>query len=591
MTLIELVLGIAILVIVALSVYRAFGVLFSVLTASKMRVAVATAANEQIELIRNLSYSSVGIIGGIPPGILPQNQILTKSGLTFSATTTVREIDDPFDGTLGGNPNDSAPSDYKFVELRLQCVNCLGGNSEIFKFTARAAPKGLETATTNGALFVQAFDANGVPVQGASVQVVNNKLSPPVNLTDVTDATGFLRLIDVRPAAQSYQITVSKNGYSTDKTYATSTSNPNPTKPNATVALQQVTQISFAIDRVSSMNISSVNQMCEPVPSLSFGLSGAKLIGTNPNVLKFSQSYATDAGGQKALSGLEWDTYLLGFSSGSNVVAGTIPLSPITLVPNAAQNVKIVTQPSSPQNLLVTVEDGATGLPLSSATVSISGGSYANALITGRGFLRQTDWSGGEGQDIVGDPFKYFNQDGNIETMGSAGNLTLKLVASSTYASSGYLTSSIFDTGSPSTFFNFTFTPLSQSPQTGIDPVKFQAATATTTMPASWDYKGPDGTTATYYTTSNTSINPVHNNDRYIRYRAFLGTASTTYTPILSDVAITFASDCVPPGQVLFQGLPSNTYNITVARSGYQTINDLVTVNQSWQEYVAAMHP
>ena len=192
---------------------------------------------------------------------------------------------------------------------------------------------------------------------------------------------------------------------------------------------------------------------------------------------------------------------------------------------------------------------------------------------------------------IFSNPSSYADDDGNVDVTSIPGEIDLKQITPGIYAASGYLTSSIFDTGSPSNFFDVTSQPQSQPPDTGPDSAKFQIATATTTSPQTWDFKGPDGTAATFYTVGNTNINAVHNGDQYIRYRAYLSTASTTFTPTVSDVAVTFASDCVPPGQVFFSGLASNTYDITLTKAGYQTINDVVTVNQPWQEVIYTMGP
>src|SRR6185369_2095173 len=95
---------------------------------------------------------------------------------------------------------------------------------------------------------------------------------------------------------QSYQITVTKNGYSTDKTYPPGgAGNPNPTKPHATVLLQQLTQTSFSIDALSNLTIKSVTPACAAVPNLSFTLTGSKTIG--PGIPKYSASLSTDNGG------------------------------------------------------------------------------------------------------------------------------------------------------------------------------------------------------------------------------------------------------------------------------------------------------
>jgi prepilin-type N-terminal cleavage/methylation domain-containing protein len=588
-TLIETVIAIAILAVVAFSLYQAFAAIFDILNVSEVRIAAAALANEQIELIRNMGYESIGTIGGVPNGFVEPFVTRNKNGMIFDVNVVIRNVDDPFDGTIGGSPNDLSPADYKLIELTIQCTTC--EDTTAFLFTGRAAPRSLETASTNGSLFVQVIDASGLPVSGATVQITNPSLTPAISITDTTDVTGFLKIIDVPPAAQSYHIVVSKAGYSSEQTYAVSVQNPNPLKPDATVVLQTVTQTSFSIDRVSQLNVASVGETCAPIPTVNFSLAGAKLIGTSPDVQKFAQNYTTDGGGLRSIANLEWDNYTFTIPAGAYALRGTIPLSPLSLAPDKTQDFKIVMTPQNPLSLLVTVEDAATQLPITNASVSLTAPGFSSSLTTGRGSLRQTDWSGGSGQAIFTVANQYADDDGNIDVATSSGNILLKEVTSGVYATAGFLTSSVFDTGSPSNFFELMFDPQSQPPATGPNSARIQFATATTTDPLAWNYVGPDGTSATYYTGGNTTINALHNGDQYFRYRVYLSTALDSVTPSVSDVAVTFGSNCVPPGQVLFSGLSPDTYSVSVQHPGYQAYNDVVTVISPWQESVIQLSP
>lgn len=588
-TLIETIVGVVIMGIIMFTIYRGYSALLDVFFTSRLKILANAVANEQFETIRNMPYANVGTVGGVPSGLLPATTTKIAQGIVFNIALTIRNIDDPFDGVVGGAPNDTAPADYKLVEIGVNCASC--GDSETFTVTGRVAPKNLESAGNQGNLFVQAIDANGRPLAGASVNIVNSALNPPINITDYTGADGFLRIVGTAPSVQNYHIVATKNSYSTDSTYAASAQNPNPIKPDATVALQTVTQATFAIDRVSNISASSLTESCSAVANTTLTLTGAKLIGTVPNVPKFSQNFSLGVSGNLNIQNLEWDSYGGIVANADYDLRGTIPNLPISLAPNANQNFYIVMAPRNPSALLVTVKDSATQLPIAGASVAISAGNYQNTLITGRGVWAQTDWSGGSGQDLYVNAGQYFEQDGNVETTSPTGDTKLKHDGPSTYPASGLLTSSTFDTGSASNFYNITWNPQSQPPETGADSLKFQIATATTTSPASWDYLGPDGTSNTFYTTSNGNINGLHNDDRYMRYKAYFSTASSTLTPTLSDIAITFASQCVPLGQVLFSGLANSTYIVDVQKTGYQNYSGQFTVNLPWQENVILMSP
>ena len=587
-TLIESLVAVAIFVMVAVGIYQSYTKMMGLVRASRIKVAATALANEQFEIIRNLPYADVGLVAGIPVGKVPPLQTLARSGQSFAVTTVIRNIDDPFDGTLGGAPNDLSPADSKFVQIDIACTTCQ--NFTPMNFSSRVAPKNLETISSNGALFIQVFDAVGQPVQGANVHIENNQGGTPIIIDDTTNNAGLLQIVDAPPGVEAYEITVSKSGYSTDRTYTSGApGNPNPTKPHATVVLQTVTQISFSIDRTSTLNVSSVRDTCAAVASIDFTLKGSKLIGLAPDVLKYNVAHITDGLGQKTIAALEWDTYYTTLTDGAYDLIGSIPLLPFALAPNSSQDVRFIVAPKNPNTLLVTVKDAATQLPLSGAQVTLTKTGYTNTLITGRGFLRQTDWSGGGGQNDFIDETRYHTSDGNIEVSSPVGDMTLRSLFG-LYAPSGMLESSAFDTGSVSDFHQIISAPTNQPPDTGPDSVKFQVAT--NNDKTTWSYLGPDGTPGTYYTLTNTNISGVNNGNRYIRYRAFLSTASTTWTPNVSDVSLTFTSSCVPPGQVSFTGLGAGTYDLTVSKAGYTTFNDPdVIVGAPWQEKEVSLGP
>lgn len=586
-SLVELLVGVAVFSVLSISVYNSYISIYNVVYTSRARLNAVDLANEQFEIVRNLPYSQVGIYGSIPSGVLVHSQTLSRGGSSFDVTTTVRNVDDPFDGTLGGTPNDLSPADFKLVEIEVNCPTCKNYRPVIL--TTRVAPKNLETASTNGALFIKVFDANGNPVPDANVHIVNSQVSPTITIDDVTNSSGMLQVVDAPPGVNAYDITVSKSGYSTDSTVVTSVSNPHPVKPPATVALQQVTQISFTIDRLSTFNVSSVNQTCSYVGNIDFNLRGSKLIGTSPDVLKYTSDKTTSGGGLLTISNMEWDSYIYTLTDTAYDLIGWNPISPINLLPNSTQNIQLVVAPKNPRTLVVTVTDSATNLPLSDVSVTLSKSGFTSVTnSTGQGFVNQTDWSGGNGQATSTDSTMYFGSDGNMTTDSPAGLITLKQVLGD-FVSSGNLESSSFDVGSPSNFQKILWNPTSQPPQAGTPDVRFQIAT--NNDGGTWSYKGPDGTSGTYYTVGNQNINSVNNSKRYIRYKMFLDTASTSTAPSVSDVSFTFTSDCTPPGQVYFDGLPSGTYDMHLSKTGYVEQDVQVDVFANWQSTSVVMLP
>lgn len=587
-SLIEVIVASAIFAVVALAIYQGFFSITNLIAASRDKIAMIDLVNSEFELIRNLSYSNVGLQGGVPNGVLSATTTATKDGRQFEVTRVIRNVDDPFDGTIGGSPNDLSPADYKMVQISVSCLSCK--NPLDFSAVANVAPKNLETASTNGALFVRVFDANGNPVPQANVSV--SSAATGISINDTTNNEGLLAIVDIPPAQNAYRIVTTKSGFTTDRTYPSSAGNPNPINPDATVLLQQLTQVSFIIDRVSTINVRSKDLQCAAVPDVPFSIAGAKLIGTNPDVLKFSGNYTTDTSGEKILNDMEWDTFTFTVGGSFNLI-GLNPISPFNVLPNATQNVDIIIGSGAPNNLLVSVRDSATSLPLSEVNLTLNQGSFVATKVTGRGYMEQTDWSGGSGQINFSDPIRYFSDDGNIDTASPTGELKLVKVLGD-YVSSGTLTSSIFDTGTSSNFTNLVWSPTDQPPQTGTDSVKFQIATALeNTATTTWQYLGPDGSASTFYTITNNNINPIHNGDRYFRYRVFLSTEASNKTPNIASVAMVYTSDCIPPGQALFSGLSSGNHDLLLQKTGYQDqiyeVN--IITNDDWQSIEAVMSP
>lgn len=578
-TLMETLVGVGVFAVIAVGLYSTYTGATRLSKASRVKSASAAVANQYMEIARNLPYGSIGVQSGIPSGVLPLTQNAVRDGITFSVRYTVRNVDDPFDGTIGGNPNDTSPADYKQVTVEVTCTTC-PVTTPVSRLTSQLGPKNLETATNNGALFIQVIDASGQPVQNASVSITNSTLVPAVNINDTTNSSGVLQLVDVPPASESYRIVVTKTGYSTERTYPPDDAVViNPVKLDATVIVQQVTQITFAIDLVSTINVASITSTCAAVPNVDFSLTGAKLISIAPDVYKYQQNLVTDGNGLLTLTNMEWDSYTPVVTDSGYDLTGTIPLVPFNLAPNTTQDLKFVLANSNPHSFLVVVRDAGTGLPLEGASVHLTKPGYDNTLLTSRGYFRQTSWKDGAGQASFVNPEMYFSDDGNVEINNPVGELKLDRQGN-TYFTPGSLISSTFDAGTATNFTTIEWQPGSQPPETGFNSLRFQLATNNDNT--TWDFLGPDGTAATYYETSGQPITAAHNGTRYLRYQTFLGTSDTDYTPNLADIAVTFTSSCIPPGQAFFTGLTSATYDLEVSLTGYQTSTTPVDLSPNW---------
>ncbi len=393
-TFIETIVGSAIFLVVALSTYRAFATLMEATSSARAKVAATELANERFEIIRNLPYSDVGILGGLPVGKIQRTQNVTKDNYIFTVTTSIRSVDDPFDGTIGGIPSDTSPADYKMADLDITCSNCK--NFSILNFTTLIAPHALETGLGNGALYIRASDAAGIPIAGASIHIVNTQTNPDTIIDETTDNNGWLKIVDAPPGTSAYSITATKTNFSQEQTYpAGGAAGPTPLKPDANVVAQQVTQLSFSIDRLSSLNVTSVDQSCTVLPSIGFSLTGTKQIGTS--VLKYPiHTFTTSSSGLYTVDNLEWDTYGALLTSPSYDLVGTSILPNFDINPNTSVDIKLIATPHLSTALLITVQDSSNNA-INGATVRLQKTGFDQTRTTNSGTCTtpgQVFWNG-----------------------------------------------------------------------------------------------------------------------------------------------------------------------------------------------------
>lgn len=366
--LLSILIAIAVFSILAHALFTLIASSFELVTFNKARITARHIAQEKIETIRNLPYDEVATIGGIPNGtVIPQTESIERNGLIYTIKTDVIFIDDSFDGIQGGIPDDTSPEDYKRVRVEVSWEGLAASrrNPVILMTDVSAMASG---TLDGGTIVILVLDANGSPVPQAQVNIRADTFSPPVNLTQTTGSDGRITLPGALECIECYQITVNKSEMSTDRTYSTSEAT-NPLKPHASVFLDQVTQISFAIDRVGSINISSLNSREEnflPLGNVSFRLRGNKIIGTNAfaqPVYKYEQTLNTNEEGVINLSNMEWDVYNIETPSPTTKdISGTVPLLPLNLIPGGNLDFKFTSSAHTDHSFFITVKDNTQNL-------------------------------------------------------------------------------------------------------------------------------------------------------------------------------------------------------------------------------------
>ena len=558
-SLIEATIMIGVLAVLSLTIIGGALYVLRTIGANQARTIALGIATQHIETIRNMPYDEVGVTTGWPPGSIPASQDIALDKFTFTVTTDVRFIDDPFDGyatnTPMGKPIDTEPSDYKRAEVGV-CWNLYPCTNPVSLITT-VVPNGVESAPGTGSLFVQVFDANGLPVPQADVTVNNTNLSILINNT--TDNSGNLQLLSLPPDINNYNINVTKSGFSSDYTLPTTGPNPNPVQPDASVTAGAVTETSFAIDAISTLNVTTVDSTCAAVPNIPFDIKGAKLIGSSPDVLKYDTSFTTDGGGTYTNSSLEWDTYTLTLTDPTYDIAGSSLFLPLSVLAGTTQDLTVNLATTSANSLLVSIKN-ASGLPLTGADIRAQdSGSYDETQTTGQGSVQQDRWTGGAGQTTFSSTTQYFSDDGNVDI---SVNSQIALVSDTnvwnhaepftgtTYEDVGATTADwdttnnylelADDAGSPG---NYLATGQGQSLKVNSAQGRITKATLTV-------LENLNGQTINYFLSSDGGVNfePVTPGVEHtfaivgtdLRWRAVLSTADTLVTPQLLSVSIAY---------------------------------------------------
>ncbi len=303
MTLIEVVVGIAVLMVAFVSLYGLYqGSLRFVASAKAREVAVGLAV-ERLESMRAMSYASVGTVNGIPSGAIPQNETISLDNISFNRRTLVQYVDDPADGSGGGDLS-GVTADYKRAKVEVSWAGPSGTST--IELISNFIPVGLENLSGGGTLSLLVFDALGSAVPDAAVRVTNFTGTSSVDVTTYTNAAGVVQFPGT-PATTGYQILVSKSGYSSAQTYGADSGNPNPNPGNLSVLANQTTSASFAIDRTSTFAVRTWRPILAATTTDTLA-SSAALASTSAAEVVGGALALSGSPGSYALSGAAYST-------------------------------------------------------------------------------------------------------------------------------------------------------------------------------------------------------------------------------------------------------------------------------------------
>ncbi len=234
--------------------FAAVQAMITLISDSKAKAGATALATERLEYIRSLTYTDVGTDGGVPSGAIPQTRSVTLNELTYHERVLIEYVDDPADGA-GAADGNGIVADYKRAKIEYSWLGRNGTSS--VALVTNIVPAGVETTAGGGTLRVYVNDAAVQPVAGASVRFVNDTGTTSIDTIRFTDPSGMAQLGGA-PALSSYEIYVSRAGYSTDGTAIATGTLSSPSQPVVSVAESSVTTQYFQIDELSTMQVRTV---------------------------------------------------------------------------------------------------------------------------------------------------------------------------------------------------------------------------------------------------------------------------------------------------------------------------------------------
>ena len=397
-TLIEALVVLFIFSLITVTFYSVFSLGTRYIQDAKNRLGAIAIANEKMEIIRNLKYDDIGTVNGIPSGNIPADEDVSENTRSFHIKTFVQYDDDPFDEVA---PDDAVPNDYKRVKVTVSWTGSISSGSVFL--VSRFVPQGIEVSSGDGTLAINVIDGQGAGVAQATVHIVNNSLSPNVNITAQTDNTGNLMLPGAKESMLGYELTVSKNSYETVDTVDPNDVAYVANDTHASVVKGLLNTKDIKINKTINLKIKAVDSSATPISALAFKLKGGRELGADTSEVPAEIIYnldiisATESDGEKDFNEKSSGQYFLsrigsvaGYSfvgvDGSSSLDLTDPNEDkyvISMAPAEDKTVKIKFADDNADSLFIKIqkEDGTL---ISGAEVTVKNGAgYDKTQISG----------------------------------------------------------------------------------------------------------------------------------------------------------------------------------------------------------------
>lgn len=380
-TLIEAVVAIGLISLIIFSLYFALFNVTKLFADSKQKAIAVALANEKMEIVRNLEYDQIGVQGFIPAGPLLQTENISQNGFVYKVDTSVKYVDDAFDGSGAADPIET---DYKQVKVKVSWT--ANGQNKSLDFFSKFVPEGLETNVGGGVLSINVVDGTALAVPSVTVKVDSVNDTPEVHGSVISDIEGNVRL-QAMPH-QEYKITVSKDGYETAETFADPpASSFTPFLSNVTAIDGDVVMKTITIDKSGNLTIKAKNIADGvEIEGVDIDLLGGRLIGNTPDTYNLDRSDSTDSDGEIEYGDISPGSYsitnLASLETASLKYIGADSAIPIQLASEENKIVQLVFAQKNVDSLLITVKDANTSNPVLGADVRVYDGAGFDQTVT-----------------------------------------------------------------------------------------------------------------------------------------------------------------------------------------------------------------
>lgn len=381
-SLIEALVAVFVFSVVTVSFYSVFSVGTKYILSSKNKIIAIALANERMELLRNLPYDSVALVGGIPSGPIDPDEIITVEGRSFHVLTNIFFYDDIDDGYFNGTPNDVVPNDYKFAKVTVAWGQ--ESASEKATLSSRFVPPGVESSVNGGTFSINAIDYAGNPVANVSVNIFNDQLSPTINYNTQTGVNGNLLLQGVpADAVQNYKITLSKSGYESVTTYPPTGAGFSPSDVHANIIQGALNEKTIVIDLFADLVLKTQDPFGNNIANVSFDMLGGRRLddgSIEPVKYTYDDNVTTNSSGEFSEENVSPGKFMLSdfsFASGSYQfqkieLGDDLVSSNFNLVPGVDLETKIFFMDTELDSAYILVKDTTADTVIAGASVKLT---------------------------------------------------------------------------------------------------------------------------------------------------------------------------------------------------------------------------